>query len=151
VYRLQAIALHYNEENFVRSPGDAFVKTALLLIAHGSRQETANADLLHVAAALRQCGWPIVVASFLELAEPGIEDGGVSCVEQGAECVILVPYFLSAGVHVRRDLSEARMKLAERYPGVAFRLAEPLGRHPLLLDVVAERVREAIDQAEPRP
>jgi sirohydrochlorin ferrochelatase len=119
-------------------------KTALLLIAHGSRQEEANADLLHIAAGLRMRGWTIVEASFLELAEPDIAEGGAHCIEQGAERVILVPYFLSAGVHVRRDLSEARAKLAERFPDVDFRLAEPLGQHPLLLEVVAERVREAI-------
>jgi sirohydrochlorin ferrochelatase len=119
------------------------VKTALLLIAHGSRQEEANADLLHVAGQLRARGHGIVEASFLELAEPGIEEGGVRCVEQGAGRVVLVPYFLSAGVHVRRDLAAVRAKLAGRFPAVEFRLAEPLGRHPLLLDVVAERVREA--------
>ena len=119
------------------------MRTALLLIAHGSRQEEANADLLHVAAGLRTRGWAIVEASFLELAEPGIEAGGVRCVEQGAKRVVLVPYFLSAGVHVRRDLAEARAKLAERFPAVEFRLAEPLGRHPLLLDVVEERARGA--------
>jgi sirohydrochlorin ferrochelatase len=127
------------------------VRTALLLIAHGSRQEEANVDLLYVAAGLRAQGWPIVVSSFLELAEPGIEEGGVSCIQQGAERVILVPYFLSAGVHVRRDLFAARAKLAERYPAIVFRLAEPLGQHPLLLDVVTERAREADGQAEPRP
>ncbi|MGH7174723.1 MAG: sirohydrochlorin chelatase [Gemmataceae bacterium] len=120
------------------------MKTALLLIAHGSRQEEANADLLYVTVELRTRGWPIVTASFLELAEPSIEEGGARCVEQGAEQVILVPYFLSAGVHVRRDLAAARAKLAEWFPSIDFRLAEPLGRHPLLLDVVAERVREAV-------
>lgn len=119
------------------------MRTALLLIAHGSRQEEANADLLHVAAGLRARGWAIVEAAFLELAEPSIEASGVRCVEQGAERVVLVPYFLSAGVHVRRDLAEAWAKLAARFPTVEFRLAEPLGRHPLLLDVVAERARQA--------
>ncbi|SRR5579883_814267 len=119
-------------------------KTGLLLIAHGSRQEEANADLLYVAAGLRAQGWAIVEASFLELAEPGITEGGARCVEQGAEQVILVPYFLSAGVHVLRDLAEARAKLAEHFPAVDFRLAEPLGQHALLLEVVAERVREAV-------
>jgi sirohydrochlorin ferrochelatase len=119
------------------------VKTALLLIAHGSRQEEANADLRHIAAGLRERGWAIVEASYLELAEPSIVEAGVRCVEQRAERVILVPYFLSAGVHVRRDLAEARAKLAERFAAVDFRLAEPLGRHPLLLDVVAERARQA--------
>jgi sirohydrochlorin ferrochelatase len=125
------------------------VKTALLLIAHGSRQPEANADLHYIAEAMRRHVYPIVAASFLELAEPGIEESGAFCVEQGAERVILLPYFLSAGVHVRRDLTAAREKLAERFPQVEFRLAEPLGRHPLLLDVVAERAREVDDQGRP--
>lgn len=120
------------------------LKTALLLIAHGSRQEEANADLHHVVTALRGRGrYTFVEASFLELAEPDIDAGGAYCVEQGAERVILLPYFLSAGVHVRRDLSEARRRLKERFPQVDFRLAEPLGRHPLLMEVVADRAREA--------
>jgi sirohydrochlorin ferrochelatase len=116
----------------------------VLLIAHGSRHTEANADLEYVAAELRRRGrYGIVVASFLELAEPGIEAGGVHCVEHGAERVILLPYFLSAGVHVRRDLTEACRRLAERFPHVQFRLAEPLGRHLGLLDVVADRATEA--------
>jgi sirohydrochlorin ferrochelatase len=127
----------------VDAKGDAAVKTALLLIAHGSRQEEANADLHFLAAGLRARGHSLVEVSFLELAEPGIEKAGLRCVEQGARQVILVPYFLSAGVHVRRDLAEARAKLAEQCPHVEFHLAEPLGRHPLLLDVVVQRVREA--------
>jgi sirohydrochlorin ferrochelatase len=115
----------------------------LLLIAHGSRQAEANADLWHVAEGLRGRGWPIVEASFLELAEPDIDEGGRLCVEQRAERVVLVPYFLSAGVHVLRDLASARDRLAARFAAVDFRLAQPLGRHPLLLDVVEERAREA--------
>jgi sirohydrochlorin ferrochelatase len=122
------------------------MQTALLLIAHGSRNEDANADLHFVVGGLEQRGHAIVVPSFLELADPDIEQGGELCVRQGARQVVLVPYFLSAGVHVRRDLTEAREKLARRYPEVEFRLAEPLSRHPLLLDVVADRVREALTQ-----
>jgi sirohydrochlorin ferrochelatase len=116
---------------------------ALLLIAHGSRNPDANADLDHVAEGLRARGHPLVQTSFLELAEPNIDGGAARCVEQGAERVVLVPYFLSPGVHVRRDLTAARDRLAQRFPAVEFRLAEPLGRHPLLLDVVEARVAEA--------
>src|SRR5262245_14308343 len=123
--------------------------TALLLIAHGSRNPEANADLHHVAAGLKQHGYPIVTASFLELAEPTIDAAGRECVAQGAGQVVLVPYFLSAGVHVRRDLTEAQRRLAERFPAVRFRLAEPLGRHPLLAQVVAERAREAEADSSP--
>ena len=119
-------------------------RIALLLIAHGSRRAEANADLEHVAAAMRQRGrYPVVQVSFLELAEPGIEAGGALCVEAGATDVILLPYFLSPGKHVGEDLTAARRRLAERFPGVRFVLAEPLGRHPFLLEVLEERAREA--------
>jgi sirohydrochlorin ferrochelatase len=117
---------------------------ALLLIAHGSRKAEANADLEHVAAAMRARGrYPVVRVAYLELAEPAIAAGGAACVADGAAEVILLPYFLSAGVHVQEDLEEARAKLAAAHPGVTFRLAEPLGRHPLLLDVVEDRARDA--------
>jgi sirohydrochlorin ferrochelatase len=116
--------------------------TALLLIAHGSRSAEANADLLHLAEQLRG-DFPIVVASYLELAPPGIDDGGRMCVTRGCDRVVMVPYFLSAGVHVRRDLTEARDRLAVEFPHVDFRLAEPLGRHPLLVEVVRRRAGEA--------
>ena len=119
------------------------MNTALLLIAHGSRQPEANADLDHVVDGLRRRGHGIVEASFLELAEPDVAEGGRRCVARGAGRVILVPYFLSAGVHVRRDLTAAREALAGEFPAVEFVLAEPLGRHPSLLDVVEQRAREA--------
>lgn len=118
--------------------------TALLLIAHGSRQEEANEDLGYVLAGLRARGTHTVVeAAFLELAQPDIDQGAARCVGRGANRVVLLPYFLSAGVHVRRDLGEARRRLAERHAGVAFVLAEPLGKHPLLVDVLSERAAQA--------
>ena len=119
------------------------MKTAILLIAHGSRHSDANADLDYIATCLRQGGEAIVVSSFMELAEPCIKEGGRQCVLAGADRVVLMPYFLSAGVHVRRDLTQAREELAKEFPGVAFVLAEPLGRHPLLIEVVTQRVSEA--------
>jgi sirohydrochlorin ferrochelatase len=118
--------------------------TALLLIAHGSRQEEANADLYQLAAVLRTHGrYRVIETAFLELAEPAVAQAAARCVAQRARRVILLPYFLSAGIHVRRDLGALRSALATEYPGVEFRLAEPLGPHPLLLEVVTERARQA--------
>jgi sirohydrochlorin ferrochelatase len=119
-------------------------RTALLVVAHGSCQDEANADLYDLVGRLRTCvPYPIVEAAFLELAEPTISQAGTRCVEQGADQVILLPYFLSAGVHVRRDLADARSNLSAKYPHVQYCLADPLGRHPLLLEAVAQRAEEA--------
>ena len=118
--------------------------TALLLIAHGSRHADANADLFALAEELRQAGpYAIVEASFLELAEPTIDGAGRRCVAQGAERVIMLPYFLSAGVHVRRDLQQQRDRFAQEFPAVEFVLAQPLGRHALLREIVLQRAKES--------
>jgi sirohydrochlorin ferrochelatase len=123
------------------------MRTALLLIAHGSREAGANEDLYYVAAEMRKRGgFAIVEPAFLELAEPSIKVGGARCVEQGAGRVVMLPYFLSAGVHVRRDLTAHRQELAARFPNVAFRLAEPLGQHPQLMEVVAARAFEGMKE-----
>jgi sirohydrochlorin ferrochelatase len=120
------------------------MKTALLLIAHGSRHVQANEDLHVLAGQLRQTGdYAVVEASFLEFADPSIEEGGSQCVAQGVRRVILLPYFLSAGVHVERDLEASRSHLEKKFSYVEFVLAQPLGPHPLLREIVAQRAREA--------
>ncbi len=119
-------------------------RVALLLIAHGSRRAEANADLDFIADELRARGrYHFVQPSFLELARPDIEAGGELCVHNGATEVILLPYFLSPGIHVVEDLTAARDRLSERFPAVRFVLAEPLGRHPLIVNVVEERATAA--------
>lgn len=124
--------------------------TAILLIAHGSRRPEANRDLFELANRLANGGeFPIVQASFLELAEPDIPTGGDLCVARGANRVLLVPYFLSAGVHLRRDLTAARDALAEHHPEIEFRLGPALGPHPLLDRLVLERARETEAASDP--
>jgi sirohydrochlorin ferrochelatase len=117
--------------------------TAILLIAHGSRRAEANADVLALAERIRSReGYPIVQAAFLELAEPGIPEAVEQCVSRGARRVLMVPYFLVEGVHIRRDLTAHRDAMAERHPGADFRLGPPLGPHPLLDRLVALRIGE---------
>lgn len=117
--------------------------TALVLMAHGSRNAAANDDLLHLAEQIRGLGrYAFVVASFLELAEPDIKTACQRCVAEGATRVVMSPYFLSAGVHMHRDLVGLRDELSKKYPDVQFLLAEPLGRHPSLMQIVLERAAE---------
>jgi len=118
-------------------------RPALLLIAHGSREPEANADLTRLAQELRRSGqFAHVEPAYLELATPGIDAGAANCVRADVRRVVLLPYFLSASVHVRRDLTAARERLAARFPAIEFLLAEPLGPHPLLTEIVLQRVAE---------
>ncbi|MGE5195323.1 MAG: sirohydrochlorin chelatase [Deltaproteobacteria bacterium] len=116
--------------------------TAALLIAHGSRRPEANDDLVRLADIIRAKGlYPIVETAYLELAAPDIPEAGEKCVRLGATCVKLLPYFLSAGAHVVEDLERHRRELEARFPQVAFELCAPLGLHPLMIEIVLDRLR----------
>ena len=118
--------------------------TAILLIAHGSRLAAANADLLQLAEQLRS-RFPnhVVETAYLELTEPTIPQGAARCVTLGATRVLLLPYFLSAGTHVTEDLRRFRTQFAEQWLNVRFDLCPPLGLHPLMLDIICDRLNEA--------
>jgi sirohydrochlorin ferrochelatase len=58
----------------------------------------------------------------------------------------MVPYFLSAGVHLRRDLVAARDELGARHPGVEFLLGPALGPHPMLDALVEARIHETSER-----
>ena len=122
--------------------------TAVLLIAHGSRREWANADLRDLTDRIAATGrHSIVEPSFLELAAPDIPTAAATCVRRGAGRVLMIPYFLSAGVHLMRDLTAARDDLNGAYPDVEFVLGPPLGPHPLLDRLVEARIEELEDGA----
>src|SRR5215471_10899769 len=100
---------------------NAFDHTAVLLIAHGSRHKPANEDLHEMVSRFAARGdYPIVEGCFLELAEPDIATGGGRCVARGATLVLMIPYLLSAGVHLLRDFTAARDALSHRHPHVEF-------------------------------
>lgn len=119
------------------------MSVAVLLIAHGSRRSAANHDLVLLADEIRRIGrYSIIEVSYLELTEPTIDQGGRSCVAVGATEVLMMPYFLSAGVHVVEDLQKHRCQLAEEFPNTQFQLCPPLGLHPLMAEIVLARLEE---------
>jgi sirohydrochlorin ferrochelatase len=118
-------------------------ETAVLLIAHGSRLALANEDLVRLAEVIMERSeFEIVEVAYLELTEPTIAVGGRTCVARGARRVLLLPYFLSAGIHVVNDLESHRNGLASEFPGVEFVLCPHLGLHPLMAQIVLDRLRE---------
>ena len=102
----------------------------LLLVAHGSRKETANQEVRELAARIEGhsgSDYEAVVPAFLEFAEPDIGGGVDHCVKLGAKNITVVPYFLSAGAHVNRDIPGELDIASHRYPGVGLNLTGHLG------------------------
>jgi sirohydrochlorin ferrochelatase len=123
------------------------MKTAILMMAHGSRIAEANDAARDVAAMVRELtGFEFVEVSFRELHEPDIQQGIDTCVDLGAERILLMPYFLFMGAHVRHDLPEEIEEAQKRHPGLIMEMGGHLGAHRKLAEIEAERIGEALER-----
>lgn len=120
-------------------------RAALLLIGHGSRVLPANRLLRRLARGLRTV-FPgrIVEIAYLEAAAPDMAQGIDRCVARGAGRILIVPYFLYLGGHVRRDLPRAAAAARRRHAGLEVRIAAHLGSDRRLLAIVADRSRRGL-------
>jgi len=128
----------------------------IVIFAHGSRIESANeavravaaalarsADARVLPAALARSASARVVAAFLELGEPDLETAASQLVDLGVTRLVIVPYFLTLGIHMERDLPRIVERISMAHKGLDIRIAPPLDGHPALLQVLKDRVREA--------
>ncbi|CAH2030285.1 sirohydrochlorin chelatase [Trichlorobacter ammonificans] len=121
------------------------MKTALLIMAHGSRIPEANDAAREISRMVQErTGFEIVEVAFRELHEPNIQQGIDDCVARGAQRILMVPYFLFMGAHVLHDLPEEIEEARRRHPGLIMEMGRHLGVHPKLADVVAQRVEESL-------
>ena len=123
------------------------MKESILLLGHGSPKKDAN-KLDHMAVMLHTmlhagCTEDCVKVAYLQFAEPGIMDTIKDSVAKGAKKVVLHPFFLSAGLHVTKDIPEMIEEARGLYPEVTFIYTEPLGIHEKLAHIVMERITAA--------
>jgi sirohydrochlorin ferrochelatase len=121
------------------------MKTAILLMAHGSRIAEANDAAREVAAMVQQqTGYEIVEVAYREMHDPNIQQGIDTCVTKGAERILLMPYFLFMGAHVQHDLPEEIAAAQERHPGLIMAMGPHLGVHRKLAEIVVDRINEGL-------
>jgi len=121
-------------------------KPALLLAAHGTRDQAGVAAFCALAervGGLARADGTRVAGGFIELSAPPLRDAVVALVN-GTERVpaqlVAVPMMLSAAGHAKGDVPAALDRERARHPGLRWAYARPLGPHPLLIDLLAQRV-----------
>ena len=116
--------------------------TYLLIIAHGSRRQASNDEVMALATQLNELelnGVQQVRAGFLELAEPGIAQSIDDCVLHGATQIKVFPYFLAAGRHVTADIPDLVARAAANHPNIDIGLLPHLGKSSGLISLVSQQ------------
>jgi len=104
------------------------MKRGLLLFAHGARDPNWALPFEAVAEIVREQRpeMPVQLA-FLEFMSPSLQEAGERLAALGCAQVAVVPLFLGAGGHVRKDLPALLADLSRAYADVTWNLQPAIG------------------------
>ncbi len=124
-------------------------KKGLLLFAHGARDPNWARPFHAVAEQVRALRPDAEVRlAFLELMSPDLATAGGELAAAGCRAITIVPLFLGAGGHVRKDLPALAAALEAAHADLQVTLAPAVGEHP---QVIAALAAAAGQSAAPAP
>ncbi len=119
-------------------------RTGLILFAHGARDPRWAAPFEAVAARVRAARTDVPVQlAFLEFMTPTLPAAADALVAQGCTALQVLPMFLGAGGHVRKDLPLLLARLSQAHPDVRFTLRPAVGEDAALVDAMASVALDA--------
>lgn len=120
-------------------------RLGIIIIDHGSRRAASNELLVEVALQFAEAtGHEIVEPAHMDLAAPTLAAAFDRCVARGAETVVIHPYFLLPGRHWSEDIPRLAAEAAAHHPGVKYLVTAPLGLHPLMSEIISDRVEHCL-------
>ena len=121
------------------------MKQAVILLGHGSIREQANAEVRDMWRMLAEQLPDLQISgSFVEVAEPTLEQEVGRLAAQGVERIVIVPMFLTRGNHLSNGIPRILEKLRQQYGQICIELTRHLGVDPLLAEIIKNRLREAV-------
>lgn len=125
----------------VSDPAGSVAGPALLIVGHGTRDEAGAEQFRRFVSRVRQrAGGLAVDGGFIELSAPPVADAVSRLVDAGHRRLGVVPLTLVAAGHAKGDIPGSMARERERHPGLRYAYGRPLGPHPTILRLLAERV-----------
>ncbi len=121
------------------------MKTAVIILGHGSRSGSADDAVQRIAAEVRKSGrYEIVEHAFLQYVPPSPQEVLENCIGgQHAEKIVVVPLFVQSGAHVTKDIPALVEGAKKQHPNIEIMVTDFAGSHPLMTEIVLDLVRKA--------
>ena len=124
---------------------------AIIILGHGSRVPEAGRNMEIVASLLKEkYDFEMVKSCQMSRLGPHYPEILAECVKGGATEVVVIPYFLNNGLHIRLDIPEMMKEEAKKYPRVKIIFGMPLGFDPGYADIIYRRIQESLDLPDVR-
>jgi sirohydrochlorin cobaltochelatase len=126
------------------------MRRGVLLFAHGARDPRWAAPFDDVARRVREREPALAVQlAFLEFMTPSLRDAGEMLVGAGCTHVDVIPLFLGAGGHVRKDLPALLAELAAVHPRVQWHLQRAIGELDSVIEAMASAAIASLNEKLP--
>ncbi len=118
------------------------MKTALL-VAHGSRKSQQNDLFFDIIEMVKEIVGDeyYVDGAFMSFSEMNIEFKLEELIKKGATEIVIVPYLLFAGNHVKQTIPFKVDRYMENYPYVKVTYKDSLGVDKRLAEIVVDRIK----------
>lgn len=126
------------------------MRRGLLLFGHGARDPRWAEPFEAVARHVRDRDSSVVVElAFLEFMTPTLREAGRSLVDAGCVRIDVVPLFLGAGGHVRKDLPELLAELRVAHAGTRWHLQRTIGEVDGVIAAMADAALQLCGPSTP--
>jgi sirohydrochlorin cobaltochelatase len=119
----------------------------LLIVGHGTRSAAGVAGFCGLVERVRALAGERLAAvdgGFIELSRPSVTEAVRRMPVAAHPDLVAVPLVLTAAGHGKGDIPASLAREQRRHPGLRWRYGRPLGPHPVLLDVLADRIDDAL-------
>ena len=124
----------------------------VLLIGHGTRDDTGTTEFFELAARLAERVSPMpVAAALLEFQQPTIPEAWESLVSRGVRHIHVAPLLLFAAGHAKQDIPKIVADCQAATPNVTFDQTRPISRHRSLIDLVVQRLGVTLQELATSP
>jgi sirohydrochlorin cobaltochelatase len=111
----------------------------ILLFGHGARNPDWAAPFFRIRDEIRtrDPATPVEMG-FLELMRPSFDEAVDALAAAGVKQIVVVPIFMAAGSHIKKDLPLMAGNAMDRHPTLSIELAPPVGEAAPVLAAMAD-------------
>ncbi|MBE5660379.1 sirohydrochlorin chelatase [Staphylococcus sp. SS251] len=119
-----------------------------IIVAHGMRRGRQNQALEAFISELVKDDIHHYDIAFLESEHQDLETVMTTLIQSGVDHFKIVPLLIFSAMHYLKDIPNIVHEMKRRYPDIKIEVSEPLGTHPLMTEIIMQRIDDALVDEE---
>ncbi|EMN4666359.1 CbiX protein [Staphylococcus aureus] len=119
-----------------------------IIVAHGMRRGRQNQALEAFISELVKDDIHHYDIAFLESEHQDLETVMTTLIQNGVKHFKIVPLLIFSAMHYLKDIPNIIREMKQMYPDITVEVSKPLGTHPLMTEIIMQRIDDALVDEE---